>query len=90
MDPDYLPRLIELMRANDFTEAEIVDVTSRLVGPHPADLVIQREVIATAALAGLLANGGWAKDPSAAQASVQIAAKFAVETADVLIAELAK
>lgn len=57
MDPDYLPRLIELMRANGFTEAEIVDVTSRLVGPHPADLVIQREVIATAALAGLLTTG---------------------------------
>lgn len=57
MDPDYLPRLIELMRANNFTEAEIVDVTSRLVGPHPADLVIQREVIATAAMTGLLTTG---------------------------------
>lgn len=57
MDPDYLPRLIEIMRTSGFAEADIVDVTSRLVGPHPADLVIQREVIATAAMTGLLTTG---------------------------------
>jgi hypothetical protein len=78
MDPDYLPRLIELMRANNFTEAEIVDVTSRLVGPHPADLVIQREVIATAVFTALIANKGSAHPADA------------IEAADALIAELSK
>lgn len=80
MDPDYLPRLIELMRANGFAEADIVDVTSRLIGPHPTDLVVQREVIATAAMTGLLTTG----------TSVQIAVYQAIEAADALIAELSK
>lgn len=80
MDPDYLPRLIEIMRTSGFAEADIVDVTSRLVGPHPADLVIQREVIATAAMTGLLTTG----------MPVNVAVSEAVEAADALIVELSK
>lgn len=59
MEPTYLPRLTQLMRANGFPESEIVDCIKRLTDGRKSRAAQKhcREKIASAAMAGMLAAG---------------------------------
>lgn len=82
MDPTYLPRLIELMRNDGFSQDDILDAIGRMSAPPVVEAAKAcRERIATAVLAGLAVVSG---------TRVKYNAGDAVKAADALIAELAK
>lgn len=82
MDPTYLPRLIELMRNDGFSQDDILDAIGRMSAPPVVEAAKAcRERIATACLAGLLARRFVQPSDAAYRATVY---------ADALVEELAK
>lgn len=82
MDPTYLPRLIELMRNDGFSQDDILDAIGRMSAPPVVEAAKAcRERIATAIFAAMFAYKGTRAEYDIADAVAQ---------ADALIAELAK